>query len=87
MFRVWLYPYDTATEQEVTLYFTRDKGGEWRAGIILRMLSGMLSVWRGASQYSFLDDLRKQLLLWSSLPPEERAKYFRIVDRILSQKK
>ncbi len=42
----------------------------------LRRLSGPSRTWVD-SNYRFIDDLRKQLLMWSSLPSQERKKYLR----------
>jgi len=42
-------------------------------------------VWTGPSQYGFIDDLRKQMLLWGTLPSAERAKYIRRVYELLSE--
>lgn len=84
-FNVRLYPYDTGTEQEVNLYFVKEKIGGWRAGVNLRLLKGLGGVWTGASQYAFLDDFRKQLLLWGTLPSAERVKYFRMAEGQLSK--
>jgi hypothetical protein len=83
-FSVRLYPYDTGTEQEVTVYFVRERVGGWRAGVNLRLLRGLGSVWTGPSQYGFLDDLRKQMLLWGTLPSQERAKYIRRAYELLA---
>lgn len=85
VFNVRLYPYDTATEQEVTLYFVRERVGGWRAAVSLKLLKGLGSVWMGPSQYAFLDDLRKQMLLWGTLPSSERAKYLRKVYEALAE--
>jgi len=84
VFNIWLYPFDAGTEQEVNLYFTKEKTGGWRAGLNLRLLKGMTAVWTGASQYGFLDDLRKQMLLWGTLPSQERAKYIRRAYELLA---
>ena len=84
VFNIWLYPFDAGTEQEVNLYFTKEKSGGWRAGLNLRLLKGMTAVWTGASQYGFLDDLRKQMLLWGTLPSQERAKYIRKAYELLA---
>jgi len=84
VFNVRLYPYDAGTEQEVTVYFVRERVGGWRAGVNLRLLRGLGSVWTGPSQYGFLDDLRKQMLLWGTLPSQERAKYIRRAYELLA---
>ena len=73
-FKVRLYPFDMATKQEVTVKFDESEGG-WRGVLILRRVQGLYSIWTGASQYSFLDDLRKQVLLWGTLPSLEKRKY------------
>ncbi|MEM2217643.1 MAG: FtsX-like permease family protein, partial [Thermofilaceae archaeon] len=84
-FNVRLYPYDTSTEQEVNLYFMKEKVGGWRAGVNLKLLKGLGNIWTGASQYAFLDDFRKQLLLWGTLSSAERARYFKMVEEQLSK--
>ena len=83
-FNVWLYPFDAGTEQEACIYFIRERVGGWRASLSLRLLRGVTSVWVGASQYGFLDDLRKQMLLWGTLPSQERAKYIRRAYELLA---
>lgn len=82
---VRLYPYDAGTEQEVNLYFVRERVGGWRAAVSLKLLKGLGNVWTGPSQYGFLDDLRKQMLLWGALPSIERAKYIRTVYEVLGR--
>ncbi|MEM2823518.1 MAG: FtsX-like permease family protein [Thermofilaceae archaeon] len=80
-----LYPYDAGTEQEVNLYFVKERVGGWRAAVSLRLLKGLGNVWTGPSQYGYLDDLRKQMLLWGTLPSSERAKYIRRVYELLAE--
>ncbi|RLF04465.1 MAG: hypothetical protein DRK00_06665, partial [Thermoprotei archaeon] len=78
-FNVWLYPFDAATEQKVELYFIKERKDRWRAILRLRLVKGLRRVWISGSQYSFLNDLRKQLLLWRTLPASEREKYLRML--------
>jgi hypothetical protein len=41
--------------------------------LLINKLTGPQDVWIN-SNYWFIDDIRKQLLLWRSLPPEERQR-------------
>ncbi len=72
---VSLAPYETHTDQSVEIKCFQVKGEEevYNLGVYLKMLSGNRSVWV-SSNYYFIDDLRKQILMWRSLPPEEREK-------------
>jgi len=85
VFAVRLYPYDAGTEQEVNVYMVKERIGGYRLSISLRLLKGAGGVWRGPSQYNFIDDLRKQALLWGTLPSSERSKYIGEARRIKRQ--
>jgi len=52
------------------------KAGEvFSFNLVLHRETGDTKLWH-ANNYAFVDDVRKQLLLWRSLPPERRKKYF-----------
>jgi len=73
-----LAPYETHTDQRVMIQCFRAKGEKelYNLGVYLKMLSGNRSVWV-SSNYYLIDDLRKQILIWRSLPQESREKLMR----------
>ena len=72
---VRLMPYERGIAQNVQLYLERDpKKGWWNFQIYLKRLSGRTESWVRAN-YRFIDDIRKQFLIWRSLPDKERERY------------
>lgn len=70
---IFLTPAEAGITQEVECTFHKSDG-RYILHVVVTRKSGDLNLWQDRS-YSFLDDLRKQLLLWRSLPQEEREKY------------
>jgi len=48
--------------------------------IAIEYKSGDYKTW-AARNYSILDDLRKQILLWRSLPPKEKQRYISLLNK------
>jgi len=70
-----LAPYERGMAQLARLYLIKDpKTGKWSLQIYLRRESGRAESWIRAN-HRFLDEIRKQFLIWRSLPPEETARY------------
>jgi len=70
---VSLAPIESGISQEV--YFKIIKtNGKFASKVILNRKSGNPGLWKTRS-YFFIDDLRKQILLWRSLPLSEKSKY------------
>ncbi|MFC1525679.1 FtsX-like permease family protein [Candidatus Latescibacterota bacterium] len=81
--RTWLAPFDQGVVQEVLLEMA--PGVEPRyleIDVTLSLVSGDLSTWTRVSR-TFLDDLRRQFLLWRALSPEDREAYVGELDRWL----
>lgn len=73
--RVWLAPFDQGVVQQVVL--TLAPGSEaayWDIDVDLELLAGDFDTWRRVSR-TFLDDLRKQFLVWRTLPEVDRRAY------------
>ena len=73
--RTWLAPFDQGVVQEVTLEM--GPGVEpryYEIDITLDLLTGDLATWARVSR-TFLDDLRKQFLLWRTLSDVDREAY------------
>jgi hypothetical protein len=78
---VALSPYEMAITQSVKIRgFKAQKEQRFDFNIYMRKLTGPTNVWAVTSYY-FVDDLRKQALLWRSLTAEEHRKY---IERALS---
>ncbi len=72
---VALAPLEAGVQQRVSVEAVYDRGANRYVFLAhLQRLSGSDRVWVD-SNYKFIDDLRKQLLMWSSLPPQERRRY------------
>jgi hypothetical protein len=79
-------PYEANIEQEVKILLLEKKGGERNTVLLhIRRIYGILSVWK-MSNRSFIDAIRKQLLMWRSIPPAERERYIEIASRTFLNK-
>ncbi len=68
-------PYELGVSQDVELLFARSKEAvEWTTTVRLIRRTGPRDAWERLN-YTFIDEIRKQLLLWRSLSPEEKGKY------------
>ncbi|MEM2617215.1 MAG: hypothetical protein QXL64_06785, partial [Thermofilaceae archaeon] len=74
--RVLLTPTESGTEQEVSIKIIEQPGRRFSVAVAARFLGGSRAVWTSSNIY-YLDDLRKQLLLWVSLPGKEKGRYMR----------
>jgi FtsX-like permease family/Peptidase family M28 len=74
--RVWLAPFDLGVKQRVELLFqpAADDPRFLEIQIALIREAGEANAWRRISK-AFLDDLRKQLLIWRSLDEETQSHY------------
>lgn len=74
--KVWLAPFDFGVKQSVRLWFcpAPDNPGFMRMRVNIRREAGEFGAWKRMNK-AFLDDLRKQLLVWRSLTGEARAEY------------
>ena len=74
---VTLPPREAAIRQSASFMGVMSRGGrEVKFLIKVRRLSGAYSAWRRAN-YEFVDTIRKHLLQWRALSPDEREKYIR----------
>jgi len=73
-FTAWLAPYDFGVSHRVTLWTEEVAPGTlgWRLDVL--RLSGDVTSWKRATQM-FLKRIRKQLLLWRTVKPEDRHTY------------
>lgn len=72
---VALAPLEAGVQQSVTVEAVYDRGANRYVFLAhLKRLSGADRPWIDGN-YRFIDDLRKQLLMWSSLPGQERRRY------------
>jgi len=68
-----LAPYEQGVNQKVTLTAFLGPEGSYSFEMEIKRLTGSYSVWRRLN-YRFMDGVRKQFLLWRSLPPSRRQK-------------
>jgi hypothetical protein len=73
---VWLAPFDFGIKQGVTLYFvpSEDTPGYMEIDVELSRLAGEAGMWKRLNK-GFVNDLRKQLLVWRSLEESVRTAY------------
>nr|WP_279343515.1 FtsX-like permease family protein [Fundidesulfovibrio terrae] len=81
MAKVWLAPFDFGINQQVTITFSP---AMWHPGYLeinveLTREAGEAGMWKRLNK-GFLDDLRKQMLVWRSLDEERRTSYEASVD-------
>jgi hypothetical protein len=83
--QVWLAPFDFGITQSVSLRFLpSDDPGYLAIEVRIRRLAGEVNVW-GRANKAFLNDLRKQLLVWRSLDPGEREDFERALNAALGR--
>jgi len=70
-----LAPYELGVKQNATIYFVKSASeNRWYTSIVLHRTSGEYASWVRLVR-RFIDDIRKQLLLWQTLPSKEKTKY------------
>jgi len=74
LLRALLAPIESGTEHEVLVKVIEQPGARFSVAVTARFLGGSRAVWQSTAPL-FFDDLRKQLLLWASLPSKEKGKY------------
>jgi len=75
MARVQLAPYEQGIRQDIVLAITRSITEQtYLVSLSLRRVSGTVDSWVRFN-YPFIDEMRKQMLVWSLLTPEEENKY------------
>ena len=73
--RTWLAPFDQGITQDADLRMTlQPDSGYYAIAIRLQRLEGDFDTWRRVCR-TFLDDLRKQFLIWRTLSTEDRGAY------------
>lgn len=73
---VWLAPFDFGIKQAVTIYFipAEETPGYMEIDVELTRLAGEAGMWKRLNK-GFVNDLRKQLLIWRSLEEAVRTAY------------
>lgn len=73
---VWLAPFDFGIKQRVDILFVPDmkNPGFMEIHVTLDRVAGEAGMWKRLNK-GFLDNLRKQLLVWRSLDPENQVAY------------
>jgi len=79
--RVWLAPFDRGVSQDAVLdLFPGADPRYYHIEVKLRRVAGEYDTWRRVNR-TFLDDLRKQFLVWRTLALEDRLVYIERVER------
>ena len=73
---IWLAPFDFGITQQLVIAFCEATGdpGFLEIRVKLVRLAGEANVWRRINK-AFLDDIRKQLLMWRSLDDKAKKDY------------
>ncbi|MGE4195357.1 MAG: FtsX-like permease family protein [Pseudodesulfovibrio sp.] len=81
--RVWLAPFDFGVRQKVKLVFCPSDiyQGFRQIKVVLAHEAGELTAWENLNR-NFINDLRKQLLVWRSLDDDAVVKYARDLDAV-----
>lgn len=69
-----LAPYEAGVNQTLNINFQKQPEGKWSLTIYMKRLSGETDLWTRTNKL-VLDYLRKQLLLWGSIPRQEKDRY------------
>ena len=80
--RVWLAPFDFGIMQQVEILFcpSEENPGFLEIRVRLKRKTGEVNAW-GRINKAFVNDLRKQLLIWRSMDGWTLAHYERELDR------
>ncbi|MHA1832764.1 MAG: FtsX-like permease family protein [Candidatus Baldrarchaeia archaeon] len=82
---VRLAPYDLGLVQRVVIMAVpTEKKGNFTFLISAERISGVRDSWIKSNR-SFIDALRKQLLLWRGLPPSQKERYLQMANRELEE--
>jgi hypothetical protein len=81
---VWLAPFDFGVRQKVRLVFCPSETyrGFLQIRVFITRLAGEYGSWKALNK-GFLDDLRKQLLVWRSLDEQAEAGFARAMEKTL----
>ncbi|MEM2342402.1 MAG: M28 family peptidase [Candidatus Bathyarchaeia archaeon] len=71
--QVTLLPTELGINQEVIVSMKFEENA-YTLSVLIKRKSGDLKMWESLN-YDFIDDLRKQVLLWKTLSPAEKTKY------------
>ena len=75
LMRVWLSPYDLGVSQDVDMRAVPSGDfGVYQIRLAIRRLSGQSSTWVRINR-GFLNEIRKQFLLWRTVAPETKTEY------------
>jgi hypothetical protein len=78
---VRIVPWDANIVQDFRLSAIPQEGKkEFKFELYLHRRSGILTFWRRSNR-AFIDEIRKQLLLWRALRPVDREKYFKMASQ------
>jgi len=81
-----LSPYEAYIEQKSELFFIPEEGVDrCRAVLQLEHIQGELFTWISSSRF-FTEEVRKQLLLWSSLKEDVKKRYMKLGYKYFSSK-
>jgi len=67
------------------LFMERPDSDRNTVEIYIRRIHGALNPWKHSNR-GFIDQIRKQILLWRSLRPTERERYIKLAHDALNQK-
>jgi hypothetical protein len=80
---LWLKPFDMGIYENVTLSATRVKGStSYNFSLSAKRVSGVEQAWLNCHR-AFVNEIRKQFLIWRALKQEEKDRYVRIAKREL----
>jgi hypothetical protein len=76
----WLAPFDQGVTQEVTLVMAPGEDRYYVIDVTLKRTAGDFETWSRVMR-TFLDDLRKQFLIWRTLSQDDRAFYVQELEK------
>ena len=71
-----LAPYEAGVAEKVQIYLIESESQRWEMHIFAQKLMGPSDRWVRLHR-NFIDQIRKQIMLWKSLPPTERQRYMK----------
>lgn len=72
--KIWLAPFEMGVRQTIILKPVSEKEDRHTFVLLMHRDAGFRDTWINANEY-FMDDIRKQFLLWRALSPDDKRRY------------
>jgi len=78
--KIWLAPFEMGIRQTIILRPIPEREDRNSFSLLMHRDAGFRDTWLNANEY-FMDNIRKQFLLWRALPPKDKEKYLNMGEK------